>query len=751
MFKYILTTTVLFLASFVTSSQANDCFQLEWETNFLNDTHTQFAPISTSYSLSYNSSLGLISGTNNTTNSPVNLWHLDNSLREKDLQAYKSNNIFKVNGTGLRIVAQKENSPSLDNITFITGGVQKASINTPTNWTNFNHVSTCSTNTLAETFSLNTNREINQLTVVNNYFGQNFLALTTDGGGISFHESCNGEFGWHAENGLFDNETILPGFLPDLNTNCIINHPVNNDLLVGTNSGVFYSQNFGNSWSLLVNSNTPVHSFISTSRINRRILVLRVDDTAFFIKDNFTLEYLNFPLVNQITGLPYKIYSAIQFSNYIYAACENGLFRMNLNNTIPNWSSVYPGEIVALTVHNNQLYIFDQDLNSVLKSTSGSFGSFLLQENLTSGINGIDLENTLSLNFNSDKLYIVTTSKLIQKNLSSSQATNLYNAPPGQSITDFLISNNELYVTTKFHKYPLHAYSSGSMHGNFDGTYPDLNVHYGYIEAKIRFSDTYGLFPAFWTWKQENSIGEANWDYDEIDIIELVPGMFQNCPVRNIDNITHDKYISTSNLHTFFDDYIENTCSLTSFEDYGRVHTLSVPYTQFNIYGLEWTPNRIRWYFNNQLIREESNPDMNQNLIPDLTQPTNLILNQAISSFVRWNEGIEYNPSSPDFSQYFVNPNYSGPSDLNINPSNMDIEFVRYFKPKLACASDFTLNQTTIEDADNSVYRNVYTSGSSFNINNNNIHIRANQSIVLNINFSTQNGKEYAFDIFSCY
>src|SRR5690606_7547964 len=118
------------------------------------------------------------------------------------------------------------------------------------------------------------------------------------------------------------------------------------------------------------------------------------------------------------------------------------------------------------------------------------------------------------------------------------------------------------------HKYTSAQFSSGWL--------PLRRIQFGYLEAKIKTSDIYGMFPAFWTWAQVGNAGDSNYDYDEIDIFELIPGAKKNVGL-------HDKNVMTSNIHIDM-----NSTSPPYIHDYKEDEIND--YTNFHIYAIEWSP-----------------------------------------------------------------------------------------------------------------------------------------------------------------
>lgn len=188
--------------------------------------------------------------------------------------------------------------------------------------------------------------------------------------------------------------------------------------------------------------------------------------------------------------------------------------------------------------------------------------------------------------------------------------------------------------------YQTFYYSSGEIH-----TLPIHDFKYGYIESKIKISYKQGLFPAFWVVRGSTpGIGAS-----EIDIFEMVPG----------SNFPASFDIMKTNVHLAYDNSDPDRNSDIQIVDY----------TQWNVYGLEWTPDKITWYFNGMPVRSIKNPGADAEV--------KIILNLAL------------------------HPQYFNPV-LNSFPAYMDIEYVKVYELKKVCENmtlcnyDFTFHQETV-------------------------------------------------------
>ncbi len=217
-----------------------------------------------------------------------------------------------------------------------------------------------------------------------------------------------------------------------------------------------------------------------------------------------------------------------------------------------------------------------------------------------------------------------------------------------------------------------HHYTSGCIvsYGGVNNSYRD--VQYGYLEVKCKIPDTYGLWPAFWTWNCDNPT--CTGDYDEIDIFEILPGKWEDCYKISINNYFHTNTYMTSNIHTTEPDFNQFTSckesALFDPTDYYKVSYIDNYSTAFHTYAIEWTPSKIIWYFDGKTIRNTSNTN------DSISQVAHVILGTGLNNNVH--SGSEYDNNLPNYQTYFENPNYPGPADINTNPSIMQVEYIRY-------------------------------------------------------------------------
>jgi beta-glucanase (GH16 family) len=158
---------------------------------------------------------------------------------------------------------------------------------------------------------------------------------------------------------------------------------------------------------------------------------------------------------------------------------------------------------------------------------------------------------------------------------------------------------------------------------------------YGRVEARMQLPLGKGIWPAFWMLGDD--IGTAGWPKaGEIDIME------------NIGEAGR----AYSTLHG---------------PEYSGAHGISAKYdlpvgevvnTGFHVYAVEWSPNNIRFYFDDKLIVERTPADLPAGAKWVYDHPFFVILNVAVGGL--W-------PGNPDETTAF--------------PQRMLVDYVRVYKP----------------------------------------------------------------------
>ena len=163
---------------------------------------------------------------------------------------------------------------------------------------------------------------------------------------------------------------------------------------------------------------------------------------------------------------------------------------------------------------------------------------------------------------------------------------------------------------------------------------------YGRFEVKAKLPSGRGTWPAIWMLPSRKSYGDGGWpDNGEIDIMEHV----------GFDpNVVHGSVHTRAYYHSIGTQKSAQTVVPTS-------------QTEFNVYAVEWTPQEIRWYVNDNhyfTFRNErlTNPTADYKQWP-FDKPFHLILNVAIGGKWGGTHGI----------------------DDSIWPQRMEIDYVRVY------------------------------------------------------------------------
>ena len=156
---------------------------------------------------------------------------------------------------------------------------------------------------------------------------------------------------------------------------------------------------------------------------------------------------------------------------------------------------------------------------------------------------------------------------------------------------------------------------------------------FGYFEAKIRIAGASGQNNAFWLSPYNPANGAL-----ELDITEA-----------------HYPSETTANLH----DRIRKPKKFDSGFDYDTGKNLA---EDFHIYGLEWTPDVVRWYFDGKVVREyKAGPDF-----ATRKQRIPMVIRFSTAQLPgKWDGQPQQNPDGT----------------WKLDGKSMDIDWVRAYKP----------------------------------------------------------------------
>lgn len=179
---------------------------------------------------------------------------------------------------------------------------------------------------------------------------------------------------------------------------------------------------------------------------------------------------------------------------------------------------------------------------------------------------------------------------------------------------------------------------------------------YGYFETELELPTGNALWPAFWTWHYNPLPNNQVLNESEIDIFEA---LFYSPQSNRIGTNLHMKYCDSNYPSINCDTVPYLTQKCPSYDP--SILCYGEDFPNFNFsgvhkFGIEWNPSTIAWYFDDVMIRNVSNPGINDSI--------RLIFNVA-----------------------FQNNNY--PNFTNIFPTYMKVNYVNYYKLKKSCLTNF--------------------------------------------------------------
>lgn len=206
-----------------------------------------------------------------------------------------------------------------------------------------------------------------------------------------------------------------------------------------------------------------------------------------------------------------------------------------------------------------------------------------------------------------------------------------------KSIENSFVKGGKLHIVALKKDFENNNYTSARL-----ATYKRFLLQYGKVEVMAKLPEGKGTWPAIWMLPESLRKKEEAWPLcGEIDIME---------------HVGKDPTMIHVSLHSKLYNHIQNT-QITHFE---RLPDVSA---SFHLYGIEWTPDSIKFFIDNKLFYE-AYKGQNGKVITNegwpFDKPYFLILNLAIGG------------------------NWGGVIDDAIFPSEMLIDYVRiYHKPTL--------------------------------------------------------------------
>jgi beta-glucanase (GH16 family) len=257
------------------------------------------------------------------------------------------------------------------------------------------------------------------------------------------------------------------------------------------------------------------------------------------------------------------------------------------------------------------------------------------------------------------------------------------------------IENGKLTLRTKKQTYSLpngntYQYTSGEIVSN-------IPYQYGYYEIYAKLPASSGYWPAFWFWNNSPNTQTSNCWYNEIDVFEA----YGNKP-NAVESRVHWGFKCPANIYG---------SSEIGYHDCNYS-------TSYHWYGVEWTENKITWYVDRQVVRQEIN---NRGGV-GLQNPMYIILNVALGNLVNSNT---------------IFPNY-----MYIDQANAY---------KLKCDKNTVVNEISNFNTFNyAVKKSITLSGVTKIPPNSKISLKATNFIELKNGFEVPLGAELYLDITAC-
>lgn len=195
------------------------------------------------------------------------------------------------------------------------------------------------------------------------------------------------------------------------------------------------------------------------------------------------------------------------------------------------------------------------------------------------------------------------------------------------------VGGGVLRIIARAENYNGRAYTSARLR-----TLNGVEVQYGRIEARLKLPDAPGIWPAFWMLPTGSPYG--GWAASgEIDVMESV-----NAPDR-IYGTTH-----------FGGEWPNNTSlggTISDGRDFGQ---------NFHVYAIEWEPDRIRWYVDDELYHTQ-------------------VSNQWFSSAAPGNPRAPFDNPFHLLLNVAVGGNFPGPPSGSVGfPTEMVVDYVRIYE-----------------------------------------------------------------------
>mgnify|MGYP001290719444 CR=1 FL=1 len=237
---------------------------------------------------------------------------------------------------------------------------------------------------------------------------------------------------------------------------------------------------------------------------------------------------------------------------------------------------------------------------------------------------------------------------------------------------------------------------------------------YGYFEIKARIPKGKGFWTAFWLNASNGSLSNPPYWFDEIDILEP-----SGCTSLN----------ANVNVTGWWDEY--KSSASDQKKKYGETVQTNLPDLSISDhkFAVEWLPNRIIFYFDDQPFASF----YNRQTVP--SHPMHIYINQEIGP-------IDNAFLDSQYANLFPDPVCLPDASTDISlPQCFSIDYFRYYQLKMDCNT--VVNQSNVDFTTfNYAVKKSITIGNSTIPQNSNVTLRATDFIQLNGGFTLPLGSE---------
>lgn len=175
------------------------------------------------------------------------------------------------------------------------------------------------------------------------------------------------------------------------------------------------------------------------------------------------------------------------------------------------------------------------------------------------------------------------------------------------------VENGNLVIEARRDNWEGNEITSASLH-----TYDKKSILYGRVEVRAKLPTGMGTWPAIWMLGNSIRTGTPWPDCGEIDIME---------------NVGFDPDVVHGNIHTEAYNHVLGTGK-------GDRLTIEEPYNNYYTYAIEWYPDSIEFYIDEERYFVYENENTGTDTWP-FDQPHYLILNLAIGGAWGGQQGID--------------------------------------------------------------------------------------------------------------